>query len=213
MAHGIVLVQSAGRDDLTPFTNCVDLTMPDTAARIRTFTAGITHNAIFYAGLYSLEALRQVRLGDCLGHDYLLCLQMCLLGPVAYTPTPIVVYDERKPQPSDNPMYIRQPITLSNLLHTGRQRRRKCWTVLLRGCYELARLQHVPWAIRRRGIWAHVTAFWQRYHNWLAREVIFQGGEPLVWFSLYIWRMAQRWTLTASLARKVHTRLTLHHNA
>ena len=49
MVHGIVLVQSPGRDDLVPFPNAVDLAMPDTAARIRAFTAGITHNAIFYA--------------------------------------------------------------------------------------------------------------------------------------------------------------------
>ena len=94
MVHGTVLVQSAGRDDLVPFANAMDLTMPDTAARIRAFTAGITHNAMLY-GLYRLEALRQVYLSHCLGQDYLLCLQMCLLGPVAYTPTPIVIYAER----------------------------------------------------------------------------------------------------------------------
>jgi glycosyltransferase involved in cell wall biosynthesis len=213
MVHGTVLVQSPGRDDLVPFPNAVDLAMPDTAARIRAFTAGITHNAIFYAGLYRLEALRQVHLGDGLGHDYLLCLQMCLLGPVAYTPTPTVIYAERHPRPNDNPMYTPLPITFSNLLCTGRLQRRKCWTVLLRGCYELARLQCVPWPTRWRGIWAHVTTFCQRYHDRLAREVIFQGCEPFAWLSLCIWRLAQRWTLTAALARKAHTRLTLRHNA
>jgi|RhiMetdeSRZDD1v2_1073273.scaffolds.fasta_scaffold510775_2 glycosyltransferase involved in cell wall biosynthesis len=212
MAHGVILVQSPGRDDLTPCANAVDLTMPNAAARIRAFTTGITHNAMLY-GLYRLEALRQVRLGHCLGHDYLLCLQMCLLGPVAYTPTPIVIYAERKPQPSENPMYPLLPITLGNLLCTGRLQRRKCWTVLLRGCYELARLQRVPWPERRRGIWAHVTTFCQRYHGRLAREVIFQGCEPLAWLSLRTWRVAQRWTLTAALARKAYTRLTLRHNA
>lgn len=212
MVHGIILVQSVGRDDPVPRANAVDLALPDAAARIRAFTAGLTHNAMLY-GLYRLGALRQVCLGHCLGQDYLLCLQMCLLGPVAYTPTPIVIYTERKPQPSDNPMYTMLPITLGNLLCTARQRRRKCWTVLLRGCYELARLQRVPWSTRRRGIWAHVTTFCQRYHNWLAREVVFQGSEPLVWLSLCAWRAAQRWTPTAALARKVHTRLTLRHNA
>jgi glycosyltransferase involved in cell wall biosynthesis len=71
MVHGIVLVQSPGRDDLVPFPNAVDLTMPDTAARIRAFTAGITHNAIFYSGLYRLEAIRQGHLGDRLGATHL----------------------------------------------------------------------------------------------------------------------------------------------
>jgi glycosyltransferase involved in cell wall biosynthesis len=213
MVHGIVLVQSPGRDDLVPFPNAVDLAMPDTAARIRAFTAGITHNAIFYSGLYRLEALRQVHLGDRLGHDYLLCLQMCLLGPVAYTPTPTVIYAERHPRPNDNPMYTTLPITFGNLLCAGRLHRRKCWTVLLRGCYELGRLQRVPWLIRWRGIWAHVTAFCQRYHDRLAREVVFQGCEPLAWLSMHVWRLAQHWTLTASLARKARTCLRLGYKA
>jgi glycosyltransferase involved in cell wall biosynthesis len=213
MVHGIVLVQSPGRDDLVPFPNAVDLAMHNTAARIRAFTAGITHNAIFYSGLYRLEALRQVHLGDRLGHDYLLCLQMCLLGPVAYTPTPTVIYAERRPRPHDNPMYTPLPITLGNLLCSGRVHRRKCWMVLLRGCYELARLQSVPWPTRWRGIWAHVTAFCQRQYGRLTREAVFQGCAPLAWLSLHAWRLAQRWTLTATLARKAHTRLTLHHNA
>lgn len=202
MAHGIVLVQSVGRDDLVPFANAVDLTMPDAAARIRAFTTGITHNAILY-GLYRLEAMRQVCLGHCLGQDYLLCLQMCLLGPVAYTPTPIVIYAERKPQPNDNPMYTTLPITLGHVLCTGRLQRRKCWTVLLRGCYELARLQDVPWPTRWRGIWAHIAAFCQRHHDRLAYEVVFQCCAPLAWLSLRTWQVAQRWTLTATLARMV----------
>jgi glycosyltransferase involved in cell wall biosynthesis len=209
MVHGIVLVQSPGRDDLMPFTNAVDLAMPDAAARIRAFTAGITHNAIFYAGLYRLEALRQIRLSYGLGQDYLLCLQMCLLGPVAYTPTPTVIYAERKPQPHDNPMYTTPSITLGNVLCAGPVWRRKCWTMLLRGCYELARLQPVPRPTRWRSIRAHVTTFCQRHYDRLAREVVFQCCKPLAWLSLRAWRVAQRWTLTAALARKVHTRLTL----
>ena len=213
MVHGTVLVQSPGSDGLRPFPNAMDLTMSDTAARIRAFTAGLIHNAIFYAGLYRLEALRQVHLGDRLGHDYLLCLQMCLLGPVAYTPTPTVIYAERHPRPNDNPMYTTLPVTLGNLLHAGHLHRRKCWTVLLRGCYELARLQGVPWPLRWRGVWAHVLAFCQRHYNRLLREAVFQGCEPLAWLSLRVWRLAQRWTLTAALARKAHTYLTLHHKA
>jgi glycosyltransferase involved in cell wall biosynthesis len=211
MAHGIVLVQSAGRDDLVPFTNAMDLAMPDAAARIRAFTAGITHNAMLY-GLYRLEALRQVCLSYGLGQDYLLCLQMCLLGPVAYTPTPIVIYAERAPQPNDNPMYTKRSITLSNLLYAG-PGRRKCWTVLLRGCYELARLQCVPWPTRWRGIRAHGTTFCQRYYDRLVREVVFLCCKPLAWLSLGAGRLAQRWTLTAALARKARTRLLRGHKA
>jgi len=212
MAHGIVLVQSEGRDDLVPFTNAVDLTMPDAAARIRAFTAGLTHNAIVY-GLYRLETLRQARFCYCLGQEYLLCLQMCLLGPVAYTSTPIVIFAERKPRPSDTPMYTTLPITLGHLLYAGRHHRRKCWTMLLRGCYELARLQRVPWSARWRGIWAHVTTFCQRYHRRLVREVVFQGCEPLAWLSMRSWCLAQRWAVTATLARKARARLTLGHKA
>jgi hypothetical protein len=110
-------------------------------------------------------------------------------------------------------MYTTLPITLSNLLYAGPVRRRKCWTVLLRGSYELARLQSVPWLTRCRSIWAHVTTFCQRHYDRLAREVVFQGCEPLAWLSLRVWRWAQRWTLTAALARKAHTRLMLDHPA
>jgi hypothetical protein len=212
MAHGVILVQSPGRDDLVPIPNAMDLTMSDPAARIRAFTAGHTHNAMLY-GLYRLEALRQVCLGQGLGHDYLLCLRMCMLGPVAYTPTPIVIYAERHPRPNDNPMYTPLPLTLGNLLCTGRLRRRKCWTVLLRGCSDLGHLQRVSWPRRWRGIWAHVMAFCRRYHYWLAREVIFQGCAPFAWLSLRAWCLAQRWTPTAALACRVRTRLRLHHNA
>jgi cellulose synthase/poly-beta-1,6-N-acetylglucosamine synthase-like glycosyltransferase len=202
MAHGPIMVQTAESDDLVPLANAVDLSMPDTAARIRAFTGCLTCSAMLY-GLYRLEAVRQVCLGHCLGQDYLLCLQVCLLGP-------IVIYYERKPQPNDNPMYTVLPITLGTVLYAGRHRRRKCWTVLLRGCYELARLQRVPWLTRWRGIWAHVTTFWQRYHDRLAREIVLQGCEPLVGLSLCAWRLAHRWTTTAVLARQVHTRLKRH---
>lgn len=209
MAHGIVLVQSLGREALTTCTNAVDLSMHDPAARIRAFTAGITHNAMFY-GFYRSEALRQAHLGDCLGHDYLLCLQLCLLGPIAYTPTPMIIYDERKPRPNDNPMYTTRPLTLGSLLSAGRLYRRKGWTVLLRGCYELARLRRLPWSTRRRGIWAHGTTFCQRHYARLAREVIFQGCAPLAWLSQHAWRVAQRWTRAAAWARKARARLMPH---
>ncbi|MGE3539063.1 MAG: glycosyltransferase family 2 protein [Candidatus Tectimicrobiota bacterium] len=212
MAHGIVLVQSPGRAELVPCANAMDLSMSDTAARLRAFTAGMVHNAMLYASLYRLAALRQVYLGDGLGHDYMLCLQMCLLGPIAYTGTPTVIYAERAPRPNDNPMYTMLPMTLGRLLSSGRMRRRKCWTVLLRGGYELARLSHVPWPTRRRGIWAHATAFWQRYHGRLLREMVFQSCAPLAWLSLRAWRLAQSWTLTAALARKAHARLTPRHD-
>jgi hypothetical protein len=159
--------------------------------------------------LYRLEALRQLRLESCLGQDYLLWLQLCLLGPVAYTPTPMVIYSERKPKPNNNPMYTRLPITCGNLLSSGRLQRRKCWTVLLRGSYKLARLRQVPWTTRWRGIWSHVTTFCQRYPHHLAREVVFQTCEPLAWLGLGAWRLAQRSTLTAALARKAYSRLTL----
>ena len=138
---------------------------------------------------------------------------MCLLGPVAYTPTPTVIYAERYPRPNDNPMYTPVPITFANLLCAGRLHRRKCWTVLLRGCYELARLQSVPWPTRWHGVWAHVTAFCQRYYYQLAREVVLQGCEPLAWLSVHVWRLTQCWPLTASLARQARTRLALGHKA
>jgi glycosyltransferase involved in cell wall biosynthesis len=204
MAHGAVLVRLEGRKDLIEVANEVDLSDLRAAERVRAFIKGIRHNAVLY-GLYRRSALAKGTLGTCLGQDYLLCLQMCLLGPVEYIKSPIVVYQERGSIPSDNPMYRDQPLTIVDLLRSGR---RKCWTVLLMGCYYLARIRSISLTQRVCGVAAYALTFNQLYRARLAKEVVFHLFAPARWLSSLVWRLAHRWSLSLRLARRVHAILT-----
>jgi glycosyltransferase involved in cell wall biosynthesis len=208
MAHGIVLVQTVGTDELVEYPNNLCLSEANAAARVRVFTRGLQHNAMLY-GLYRRQALQQGVLGQCLGQDYLLCLQMCLLGPLAYVQTPIVIYRTRKTIASRSPMYIEVPISSRALLYVGKVNRRKCWTVLIMGCYYLATRRHVKWSERSGAIAAHVVAFSQLHRSRLAKEVVFQLFAPVLWISIVLWHLAHRCSLTLRLARKVRA-LLLH---
>jgi glycosyltransferase involved in cell wall biosynthesis len=207
LAHGIVLVQTAGGDTLVEYPNDICLTDISAAARVRAFHKGLQHHAMIF-GLHRREVLRQGVLGNCLGFDYLLCLQLCLLGPLEYVQTPIVVYRERRTVASSSTMYTEVPITLGTLLQVGKVARRKCWTVLFMGCYYLATVGHVRWSERCGAIAAHVATFSQLYRSRLAKEVVFQLFEPLMWLGILLWRLARRWALTLRLARKIQARFT-----
>ena len=207
MAHGPILVKGEGNPALVPIANDMDLSSNDSEERIRTFTTQMTHNAMLY-GLYRRNALIQGWMGSCYGQDYLVCLQMCLLGPVAYVKSPMMICHERKPVPNDNPMYAPVPITARNLLRVGGLPRRKCWVVLFKGCYYLWRIRSVSVNQRVRAIAVHVMTFSKRYRIKLAKEIVFQLFAPLAWVSTYSWRIAQRQSFSLRLARRVQTLLT-----
>ena len=204
MAHGPVLVRLEGQEALVERTNEVHLAGWEAGERVRAFTNGIGHNGMLY-GLYKRGALAQGTLGTCLGQDYLLCLQMCLLGPVEYVKTPMIVYQERWHVPTDNLMYPDRPLTLRDLLRSSR---RKCWTVLLMGCYYLARIRSISLSQRICGIAAHVFAFSRLYRVRLAKEVMFLLFTPARWLTSITWRLAHRRSFSLRLARKLQAILT-----
>jgi glycosyltransferase involved in cell wall biosynthesis len=204
MAHGIVLVRAPGADDLVEFPNAVQATDKNAAARIRLFTRGIEHNAMLY-GLYRLNALKQATFGSHMGQDYLLCLQMCLLGEVEYVGVPLIVFRQRQTAPMA-PMYLEVPLTLGNILTANRLQRRKCWTVLLLGSYYLASRGNVSFAERLGAIAAHITAFCSLYRSRLAKEVVFQLFQPIAWLSTLVWRLARQRSTALWLARKLKAR-------
>jgi hypothetical protein len=144
-------------------------------------------------------------LGTCLGQDYLLYLQMCLLGPVEYVKTPMIILTERGPVRTSNPMHRDRPLTLRDLLRSSR---RKCWTVLLMGCYYLARIHSVSLTQRVRGIAAHVVTFSEMHRVGLAEEAVFLLFTPARWLTSLTWRLAHRWSLSLRLARKIQALLT-----
>ena len=205
-AHGIILVRTADGKESATHNNEIELTAPRVATRIRNFTYGLRHNAMIFC-LHRRTALLQARLGNHTGQDYLLCLQMCLLGASEYAPVPVIIYQERGLRPSTNLMYMEEPITLSHLVTANKIYRRKCWTVLILGCYYLATTGQVPWSERWSAIGAHVTAFGSLYRSRFAREILYQLFEPVLWLSILVWRLARQSSVTLKLARKVQARM------
>src|SRR5262245_26772350 len=113
MAHGPVLVKVDGTENLIERSNAVCLSDLSAFRRISAFTKGIKHNGILY-GLCRRDALAKCTFRDTLGDDYLLCLQMCLLGRMEYVRTPMIIVYQRQLGSVDNPnpMYHTEPITL-----------------------------------------------------------------------------------------------------
>ena len=206
MAHGVVLVKATEQDAPIEITNEVYASDTKAVRRVRRFTDGITSQCILY-GLYRRSALAKGTFPNSYAQEYLLCLQMCLLGPLEYVPTPMIIYRIRKPIPPPNPMYAEEPITLMNLLTISRMKRQKCWTVLILGCYYLMKMRGIS-VIQRVGATAvHVSAFCVRYRALLGKEVVFQLFAPASWLSVLVWHLARRWPFSMRVARKVQETL------
>lgn len=193
MAHGIVLVDVPGADDLFEVPNFIQASDTNAAVRIRLFTRGIGHNAMQY-GLYRLNALKQATLGSHLGQDYLLCLQMCLLGEVEYVRAPVIIFRQSRFAPGGGPMYEEVPLTFRNLVNLPRLQRRKCWTVLLMGSYYLATRRGVPVSDRLEAVAAHVTTFISLYRLRFAKELVFQFFQPIRWLRISVGRLARQYS-------------------
>ena len=205
-AHGIVLIRTADGKESAEYPNEIPLADTSAATRIRNFTYGLRHHGMLFC-LHRRAALLQARLGNHVGQDYLLCLQMCLLGAIEYVPVPVIIYQERGRRPSTNLMYDKVPMTLSHLVTANKIYRRKCWTVLILGCYYLATTGQVRWSERWSAIGAHVTAFGSLYRSRFAREILYQLFEPVLWLSILVWRLARQSPVTLRLARKVQARM------
>jgi glycosyltransferase involved in cell wall biosynthesis len=206
MAHGAILVELPGKPDLLPVANAVDLSSNDAVERIRAFTKELSSNAILY-GLYRREALVQGWLGSCYGQDYLLCLQMCLLGPFAYIKMPMMISRVRKLTPSPNPMYTQVPLDLKNLLRVYSRPQRKGWVVLFMGCYYLLRLQSVSFTERFRASIAHVVNFIRRYPTLLLREIVFSLFIPISFIASLVWRGVRQVTVLEPIVYRLQTLL------
>ena len=229
MVHGPILYEAGEGASLVELSNAVDLSAPDSAERVRVFTQGLRFNEIVY-GLYRSCALRKAMFPSTYGPDYLMALQMCLLGPVVSVATPIVVYHIRQPLADNpmyrdvpitlrftkpgiphfldgNPMYRDVPITLTNLLMASGMRRWKCWTVLIMGSYYLLKIPGIPLRNRLRAIRAHVLSFCMRYRIKLVREWLFQPFGLVSAAAFFSWRLACRSSLSFRLASKLRAYL------
>ena len=93
MAHGPVIAEATRAREL--LANYMNLMKEDPSERVREYVKGLEHNAIQY-GVYKTTILKRAYvttdfITNHYGHDFHLCLQMCLLGPVEYSSAPIVI--------------------------------------------------------------------------------------------------------------------------
>jgi hypothetical protein len=179
MVHGpvqLTFVRHAGTAELP---NDMDLTSGSAVERVRTFTTKLQHNAMLY-GLYRREALLRARFGNHYGHDYLLCLQACLLGPVEYVTTPLIRYQQRG-DALDGTMYPPEEVTAKDLFWYRGVRRYKCWLTLIVGSGYLLTRRGPRLTCRLAATAAYVTSFVNRYRRYLASESVFILVSPLAW--------------------------------
>ena len=201
MAHGGILIKAEARE-LELVANDICLSETTARKRIAAFTRELQHNAMLY-GLYRRSALARCTWRRRLGNDYLLCLQICLLGAVEHIHKPMITYDQRRLRANyiHTPMYQERRITLYDVLR-GR-RPRKCLLVLLFGSYYLLKLPGVRLSERLGGVTAHIFAFLVRYRSRLAKEVLFKLCAPVSWVSRVCWDLAGRWRLSHIVSRKL----------
>ncbi len=207
MAHGPVIAEAITSTAILP--NRMSLMGKGPDERIREYVNRVEHNAVQYAVFQTNSLKRAYLTTDFItnhyGHDYHLCLQMCLLGPVEYCSTPMIVYKEAGNLPTFDPMGLGAQITLGSLFGGGRAIT-KAWTTLLFGCCYLLRPKEVSLAMRLRSLYAFVCAFTRRYHGRLLRDGLLLAAQPLTWLVSWAWPLARRSSFILALGQKIKTR-------
>jgi glycosyltransferase involved in cell wall biosynthesis len=207
MAHGPVIEEAAGTRNV--LANAMDLTGPHAAQRVRAYVKGLQHNGMQY-GLYKRSVLhRAYATSDFItnhyGHDFHLCLQMCLFGRVEYSLAPMVVYREHGSVPNRDPMGRGRAVTVSTMLG-GHRAMLKAWITLLYGCYNLMRPREVPLRERIPALGAFAWAFIGRYGGRLLRDGILIVTHPMRWLLSCAWPMARRAPVILAFGRKIKAR-------
>lgn len=207
MAHGPVIAEATVSSRV--LANRMDLMDADASERIRAYVRGMEHNAIQY-GVYKTKTLKRAYfttnfIANQYGHDYHLCMQMCLLGSIGYSPAPMIVYKEKGEHPTLDPMGQGRPLTLWNVLTTGRFVL-KSWITLLFGCWYLFKPGEVRLSDRLRATVAYGTTFIARYHTRLFKDAVLIAAFPLRWLVSRLWLYARRSSALLVLGRKAKTR-------
>lgn len=185
MVHGPIAVDLIREKRELIVANRFTADQPEAWRRVAALCRGLDHNGMLY-GLYRRDQLRRVTLRANLGHDFLVCVQMALLGPIGYVDEPIVRY-LHVAGPTDNPMYKQRAANLPNLL-AWPTNRFKCWLVLGRGWRYLLTMQGMPLATRWRAASAFVRSFAGRFAGHLFTEAMFALAAPAGWL---LWPITQ----------------------
>jgi glycosyltransferase involved in cell wall biosynthesis len=185
MVHGPVEVDLVAEGTVTIIPNDFDASMGDAAARVAAFCRGVQHNGMYF-GLYRSEALSHVRLRQVGGHDFLVPLQMTMIGPIRRIEKPIIVYWHVY-GPIDNPMYNFPSVTIRKLL-VWSPNRFKCTISLVRGSSYLLREHRTPLGTRVSATGAFITTFCRRFAGYLVREAVFAAAAPV---ACLLWPVAE----------------------
>jgi len=204
MAHGSLLLKIEGQEELIELSHklpgCDSL---NSAERVRAYVNGVKHNVMFY-GMYKRDIAARGILGWHYGYDYTYNLQTCFLGPLAYIQKPMLIYRHKKHINVGDPTYKELNLTLMNLLKVGTLKRRKCWVILLTGCYYLARTGDARMAERLRAIAAYISAIVRRYRSRLSKEIVFQLFAPVALLLYEIpFRLTHRWPICLRVVQKL----------
>lgn len=194
MAHGPVIATIGSEE--RELSNAMVLSVSSSAQRAGEFAHGLQHNSMLY-GLYKTRVARKVVFTGRFGMDYLFCLQVSFLGPVAYTAAPMIVYQERgriTPDPMGDPVEF----TIRNLVDGG-PRMWKCWTVLIEGCRYILKLGEVDLVQRVAGALAYSIAFTTRYGRRLGQDFIMILCSKLAVVPLVVFRRLRRAMLALSV--------------
>lgn len=190
MAHGPILIKVKGQKELIELANKMDLGHAAAAVRVEAFVNGMEHIAMEY-GLYRKSAMRRAVYGNHYGQDFLLCLQMCLMGPIEYVRAPMIVYYEGEPVINADPVDSSiLKLSFASLLKPIAAVR-KAWIVLLRGIFYLLRLPGVSLKDRCAGALVYTKGFARRYRVRLAKEAVFFVFTPLSWLRILTYKLAR----------------------
>ena len=180
MAHGPIELELPAQRSSARAENRADMSGDHPSARVGAFTRDVQHVALMF-GLHRRHVLKTIKYGNHLAGDYFVCLQISQRGPIAWVPSPILIYWHQYGA-VDNPMYQRAPITLRDLLLHRGLRRRKCWMVLGMGCYYLWRngaRHEIPERLNTVRVFA--TSFVTRFRAELATELVYLALSPVSW--------------------------------
>jgi glycosyltransferase involved in cell wall biosynthesis len=189
MAHGPILINIKGQKELIRVPNQMDLTHSSAATRVRAFVLGLRHIAMEY-GLYRRSALAKGIYGNHYGQDFLICLQMSLLGPIEYVAAPMMIFYEGAPLLNIDPIAGTLHVTLPNLLHPSRNAK-KAWIMLSMGVAYLLRISGVNFRDRLNGTIGYMTSFARRYRKRLGQEAVFLIFLPAAWLRMASYKAAK----------------------
>jgi glycosyltransferase involved in cell wall biosynthesis len=182
MAHGPIIVELLGSDEVIRVGNEFPSVGLDLAGRVRAYVRGIRHPGMMHgllrrsalARLPLLTAPAQTRKGGPYGQDYLFNLRVVALGPVVWIADPILRYRDRiwKGSRFDDPIGTRTRWTQRGLFRAEEIERRKYRTLLRLGRRFVAETDGASEAERRRGARAYARAFVMAHAVPLLREVL-----------------------------------------